>query len=288
MRRCAFLTLEDPTGFFIYDQLAVPPLRDLGWQTQQIPWTRRDVDWGDFEAVVIRSTWDYQSDPKRFLRTLDAIESSGATLLNPAATCRWNMEKTYLRRLARRGVPIIPSRWPERLDTQLVRESFPILAADAVVVKPIIGANADDTFVLRLDEPVGWSEALRVFADRPAIVQPFIESIRDTGEYSLFYFGGDYSHAVLKTPKRGDFRVQEEHGGRIRSVEPDEAMRRIGQTAIDAIDTELLYARVDLVVMPDGSPALIEIELIEPSLYFNYDDDAPVRFAEALHRMLSA
>ncbi|MBI1372547.1 MAG: hypothetical protein GC159_07275 [Phycisphaera sp.] len=287
MRRCAFLTLEDPTGFFIYDQLAFEPLRDLGWDTVQIPWTRRDARWGDYDAVVIRSTWDYQNDPRAFLDTLATIEASGATLLNPRSTCTWNMEKTYLRDLAEKGVPIIPSSWPQRLDRGQLEAAFTELAATAIVVKPIIGANADDTFVLHRDDVDGWADALRVFADKPAIVQPFIESIRDTGEYSLFYFGGAYSHAVLKTPKRGDFRVQEEHGGQIQTTHPPDALLRVGQSAIDAIDDTLLYARVDLVIMPDGSPALIEIELIEPSLYFNYDAASPVRFAEALHRMMS-
>ncbi|MGY8690993.1 MAG: hypothetical protein ACKVHP_25045 [Verrucomicrobiales bacterium] len=116
------------------------------------------------------------------------------------------------------------------------------------------------------------------------MLQPFIPDVIATGEHSLFYFGGQFSHCVLKTPTTGDFRVQEEHGGLIETAVPAKDLLAAGQRVIDAIGTSLLYARVDLVRMPDGAPALMEVELIEPSLYFNYDDLSPVKFAEALDR----
>ena len=119
------------------------------------------------------------------------------------------------------------------------------------------------------------------------MVQPFVRSIVAHGEYSLFYFGGGYSHAVLKTPAAGDFRVQEEHGGTIRAISPDSAIHRVGDQAIEAIAETLLYARVDIVTLDDGRPAVIELELIEPSLYFPFEEESPARFADALVRMAS-
>lgn len=288
MPRCAFLTLADPTGFHLYDHLAVGPLETLGWQVETIPWTREDVAWQNFDAVVIRSTWDYQNNPEHFLHTLESIERSGPRVLNPIATCRWNLDKRYLRDLEQRGVPIVPTRWPESLDPSDLAAAAEHFGTETLIAKPPIGANADDTFILPRDaSPNSHPEAFTRFADRPLLLQPFLPSIRTQGEVSLFYFGGDYSHAVLKTPKSGDFRVQEEHGGRIESHEPGADLLEVGQRTIAALGERLLYARVDLVFLPGGSPTVIEVELIEPSLYFPYDEASPHRFATALDRMMS-
>jgi hypothetical protein len=112
-----------------------------------------------------------------------------------------------------------------------------------------------------------------------------VASIETIGEFSLFYFGGQYSHAVNKKPKPGDFRVQEEHGGIIQSITANEQLMQYGQFVMDQMGQELLYARVDLVQW-EGQPAVMEVELIEPSLYFAFDPESPRRFAMALDRML--
>lgn len=285
MRRCAYLTMKNPAGFFIYDELTYAPLKELDWQVIEIPWTYTSVQWCDYDAVVIRSPWDYQTQADHFLSVLAEIEASGTRLFNPLATCRWNMTKTYLRDLQNRGVTIVPTVWLDRLDSMMLQELFIRTMSKTIVVKPIIGAGAEDTFVIRCDSSFGRSEALTAFADRPLQAQPFLESILSEGEYSLFYFGSHYSHAILKLPKAGDFRVQEEHGGLITSFHADEKMRQVGQQVLDAIGETLLYARIDLVRLPSGELALIEAELIEPSLYFSYDAESPRRFADALDRM---
>jgi glutathione synthase/RimK-type ligase-like ATP-grasp enzyme len=155
-----------------------------------------------------------------------------------------------------------------------------------IVVKPIVGANADDTFWLRRDDRENrWRDAINVFANRTLIAQPMVQSVCDVGEYSLFYFAGLYSHAILKTPKSGDFRVQEEHGGLIQSVRIDRDLKKSADEAVQVIESEFLYARVDLVRLADGTPALMELELVEPSLYFPFDEESPRRFAVALDQM---
>lgn len=288
MSRAAFLTLANPTGFHIYDHLAVPPLEALGWMVETLPWTTEAVSWSEYDLVVIRSTWDYQHDPEAFLRKLETIEHAGTRVLNAVATCRWNLDKRYLRDLERGGVPIIPSLWPGRLDAASLGRAFALFGTDRVVAKPLIGANADDTFVLPADaSPVTHPKAFSTFTHRPLLLQPFVDSITTRGEVSLFYFDSEYSHAVLKTPKPGDFRVQEEHGGIIRSHHPAQDLLETGERTLAAIRERLLYARIDLVRLSDGSPAVIEVELIEPSLYFPYDPASPARFAHALDGMVS-
>ncbi len=276
--------MENPEGFYTYDELAFEPMKKQGWFVEEIPWTASNVAWGDYQLVVIRSTWDYQSDFAHFLRVLEEIDQSGARLENSMEVVRWNIEKTYLRDLAERGVPIVPTRWIRGLDRESLRALFTEMAVDRVVVKPVIGANADDTFCLKSDDPQ-FDTAIEVFHDRELMVQPFIDSIRSPGEFSMFFFDGQYSHCVLKTPAKGDFRVQEEHGGAIRSFEADEEMKSVGKQVIEAVEFDLLYGRVDLVRTVNGL-AVMELELIEPSLYFPYDSASPERFANAATRLV--
>ncbi len=289
MRRCAFLTMGRREGFVIYDRLAHEPLRRLGWHVEEVPWRREGVDWDRYEVVVIRSPWDYHHDPDAFLTVLEAIDRSAARLENALPVVRWNLDKTYLRDLDARGIPIVPTVWGDGLSEGDAACLFDRVGADEVVIKPIVGANADDTFWLRRGgEPEAVAAAETAFGGRRFMAQPFVRSVVAEGEFSLFYFGGAYSHAILKTPKPADFRVQEEHGGRIRAVEPEPALRERADAAAAAVEPEPLYARADLVRMPDGNFAVIELELIEPSLYFSYDATSPARFAEVLDRRMRA
>lgn len=286
MNRIAFLTMNNMEGFFAYDHLAFEPMARRGWQVEEIPW-RKVVDWNEFQMVVIRSPWDYQQDWEAFLTVLTQIDQSRATLRNSLHTVRWNIHKSYLRDLRQRGVPIVPTLWFDRLTPERLEQTFAHFASPHIVVKPTVGANADDTFWIADEEDdTNREQALCVFANRELMAQPFVESIVATGEYSLFYFAGEYSHSILKTPKADDFRVQEEHGGVIRAIERSDELVQAATRVMRALDEVPLYARVDLVRLPDGTLALIELELIEPSLYLAYDTDAPERFATAMDRFL--
>jgi hypothetical protein len=285
-RKCAFLTMDSLEDFFAYDHMAHRPLAQLGWQVDDVSWRREDVCWDDYEIVVIRSPWDYQSDPQKFIDVLKEIDRSRARLENSLQTVLWNIDKTYLRDLESRGVTIVPATWCSPLTSQGLEKAFTEFRVDQIVVKPTVGANADDTFWLRSDSADDqFDRVVKTFVQRSALVQPFMQSVIDEGEYSLFYFGNAYSHCILKSPKSGDFRVQEEHGGAIRSYEPQQDLLVAGRRAIEAIEQDTLYARVDLVRLPDGRPAVMELELIEPSLYFPFDAGSPSRFAQALNEL---
>lgn len=277
--------MQDTAGFFMHDHLTYVPLEKLGWSVAEIPWNDPAVDWNQFEAVVIRSPWDYQKTPGEFLQVLATIDASRARLLNPLEICRWNMNKTYLRELAGRGIPTIPTCWRDRLERHELPTLFAELHTVRLVVKPTVGANADDTFVLDASNPESWHPALQAFQQKPLMAQPFVDSILIEGEYSLFYFDGQFSHAIVKRPKAQDFRVQEEHGGTIRAIVLGQDFHQAGQAAMNAIGQTLLYARVDLVRWKDRL-VLMELELIEPSLYFSYDEESAVLFAKALDRLV--
>jgi glutathione synthase/RimK-type ligase-like ATP-grasp enzyme len=290
MQRCAFLTLDDPSSYVIDDELAVAPLRDLGWEAEWVPWRRPGVAWEGYDAVVIRSTYDYTEAPEAFLAVLEAIERAGTPLFNELALVRWNVRKTYLRDLAERGVPVVPTVWRDRLRPGELPELLRAVGADEAVVKPVVGASAGGAFRLdarsvreQADEIEAW------YADRALMAQPFVPAIVEEGEFSLFYFNGEHSHTILKTPRTGDFRVQEEHGGRIQAVQADEALLAAGRLALGAIGSTPLYARADFVrATADGGFWLMELELIEPSLYLRMDPAAPERFARAIVSRASA
>ena len=281
MRRCAFLTMSSLAHFVCDDELAYAPLAALGWQVDAVDWRRSDVNWHSYGAVVIRSAWDYDSDPEGFLAVLATIERAGTPLANSRRMSRWNLRKGYLHELATRGVHIVPTLAARGSDPSHLAQWRRALGTDEIVLKPLIGANAGHTYRVPPDTHGEQLAALAaVFADRDYLVQPFMHSVVEEGEYSLFYLGGEYSHTILKTPKRDDFRVQEEHGGLIRSAVPEPGLLANAHATLAALPEAPLYARADYV--RDGSRfALMELELIEPSLYLRMDPQAPERFARA-------
>lgn len=286
MNTCAFLTMSDLDGFVVDDDLAIPPLSDLGWSVAYVPW-RSVVDWDAFDAVVIRSTWDYMEAPVRFLEVLQSIEDSSATLMNELDLVSWNLEKTYLKRLAAHGIDVVPSRWGCGLSRFDMEAAFDEFSTDEVVLKPVVGANALDTFrVKRATLPEQEPSLVRSYAARDFLLQPFVPAILEEGEHSLIFFNGAFSHAIQKQPKEQDFRVQEEHGASVRPVRPTDPQLSAAARALDALPEPPLYARVDLVRFDSGY-ALMELELIEPSLYLRFDPLAPARFAHALDRRMS-
>lgn len=285
----AFLSMESTEGFFTYDELCREPLARLGWGLEILPWSRPDTDWSRFAAVVIRSTWDYHTRLEEFLACLTAIRATGCALFNPEELVRWNVDKRYLADLERLGVEIVPTLWGRGLDEPGLLALPDRLGSDELVLKPRVSANALDTFRLRREQLPGRREELiRCYANRDWMAQPFLPAVVEEGEYSLFFFSGQYSHTVLKTPARGDFRVQEEHGGQLRAVAPEAELERAAWAAHDALPLVPLYARADLVRDPAGRFRLMELELVEPSLYFPLDPQSPARFASALDRVLRA
>jgi hypothetical protein len=270
-------------GFVCDDELACAPLRTLGWNVELVPWRRPGIDWGGFDAVVIRSTWDYQNDPEAFISVLEKVERSDTHLENALDLVRWNMNKTYLRDLERRGVHIVPTVWGTDLGPVEERVILGLLDTEEVVLKPQIGANADHTYRLTRGSSA-WSDATVAFEHQGYLAQPFVPSIVAEGEYSLFFFNRELSHAVLKTPKPQDFRVQEEHGGIISAVAASRELVIAGEQVMAAIGQVPLYARADFVRLEGGGHALMELELIEPALYLRMDEGAPWRFARALDK----
>jgi hypothetical protein len=291
MRKCAILSMDSLENFEAYDCLIDQPMLTLGWRTEVISWRDSSLNWSDYAAVIIRSPWDYQDDMESFLKVLSAIEQSSAQLENSLKVVQWNINKSYLKSLAAEQVTIVPTLWPQAFNPDNMVGYFSHFATEQIVLKPRVSANADNTFWLTKDTYQDQvAELSQAFAKRELMVQPFMAAICQEGEFSLFYFNGQYSHTILKTPAQGDFRVQEEHGGGLLSVRPEPSLLVAANNTMQAISKlhgELLYARIDF-VRYQNTFALMEAELIEPSLYFNMDDASAQRFANAFDTRMTA
>lgn len=281
MKKVAFLSTDNLQNFFTYDRLLFEPMRNLGWAAEEISWKNKKIIWSNYDAVIVRSTWDYQDSPKDFINVLEKINKS-THLENDFDLMKWNMNKRYLFDLEQNGVKIVDTIWEKSFDPKTAAEYFIRFNTDEIIIKPNISANADNTFRLTRERLVSnLSKLEQVFSKREFMVQPFLKSIIEEGEYSLFFFDGKISHAVLKKPKENDFRVQEEHGGDIQPINAPQNIISVAESIIRKLSTIPLYGRVDLVRTPRNDFALMELELIEPSLYLNKDNQAPQRFALA-------
>jgi glutathione synthase/RimK-type ligase-like ATP-grasp enzyme len=285
MLRCALLTMSDIGDYIAYDHLLIAPLARLGWQAELVAW---DVptDWDGYEAVIIRSPWDYQDRLAAFMAVLGQIEQSSALLLNPLSVVQWNHDKRYLQQLQQQGCVIVPTCFVEQVTAADVARAFVHFGSDRLILKPVISAAALNTHVLdQASWQQQWPAIQPAFQQRVAMLQPFVEAVLSEGEYSLFYFAGEFSHAIVKLPRPGDFRVQEEYGSKLQNIKPEQDLLLAADQALQVTraitETDLLYARVDLVRLADGTVAIMELELIEPSLYFNMDVASPERFAAA-------
>lgn len=272
-----FLSMDDLGSYVADDDLAIPPLNYLGIAVETVSWRQTTRNWSDFEMVVVRTPWDYQSSPEEFLAVLETIESQ-TRLENPLDIVRWNLNKRYLREMESRGTRIVPTIWDPHYSASEFERWMREFDGDELIIKPTVSATAEHTYRLTAYD----ANLESIFLNRSFLVQPFMPNIVAEGEHSLFFFNGEYSHAINKSPKLNDFRVQEEHGGIITEILPGERLMAAGRETAAKIGRDLLYARVDFVRDDADNFCLMELELIEPALYLRMNDGAPERFAKAI------
>ncbi|WP_300542691.1 hypothetical protein [Maricaulis sp.] len=259
-----------------------PACREAGIALEPVVWDDPGFDPARFDAAVVGTCWDYMEKPAQFAAALDRIDAA-TRLYNPLATMRWNTHKTYLRDLAGRGAPTIPTVWAGRADADTISGAFETLGTDDIVVKPVLGAGAWRQARVRRGEILPPADRL---PPAEAMIQPFLPAVAEEGEYAFLFFGRDFSHCARKVPANGDYRVQSEYGGREEVHHPSADELALARSVLDCIDGDLLYARVDMLRGLDGQLALIEIELMEPYLYPEQGPDMGIVFARALTGLL--
>jgi hypothetical protein len=255
--------------------------RLLGKSAAFVDWTKAD-GLTDFDLVTPLLAWGYQRDCPTWFALLDRMEAECINACNPVSVLRWNSDKAYLAELDAAGIATVPTRLSAALDHLALDYARAAFGTDILIIKPPISGGADGTFRLAISDTVPPS-----VAGKRMMIQPYLPSIAAEGEYSLFYFGGTFSHSIIKRPAAGDFRVQDQFGGYEEAIEAPEAAKTLAEVALAATaaitqTATLAYARVDMLRDYDGNFRLMELELIEPSLFFRFAEDGGAAFASAM------
>jgi glutathione synthase/RimK-type ligase-like ATP-grasp enzyme len=281
----AFVTCRELPDLTADDRLAAAALTDLGARTDAVCWDDPRIDWPRYDAIVLRSTWDYFLHIAEFRAWIDRLEAIGAPLWNRPDTLRWNLDKRYLATLVSteltppptafftRGSPIDLSGFLEGRDWE------------EAVMKPTISADAFSTErTSRASAAADQALVDQMVARSDVMIQQLVPEIQTNGELSLMFFAGSFSHAVRKQPQSGEFRVQERLGGTIGATTLPGDLVEHARGLLETCASGYLYARVD-VVSTGNRFVLMEIELVEPSLYLEYVPAAARAFASAVRQI---
>jgi hypothetical protein len=268
------------------DALLSNLLEELGISYELLAWSDPDVDWSRFTHVLIKSTWDYFDYYPEFLVWLDKLEALETSVLNPVATLRWNSSKNYLLELKAKGYPCVAGQILPKGTVTTLETLHDALGFETLVVKPLVSGGAKNTLkIMRGAGKELEDKIASLLQEEDFLVQPYIPEIVAVGEYSLIFFNGVFSHAVLKSPAVDDFRVQHYYGGTIQEITPDSKMLASAQVLVADFAKDSRYARVDGVVI-EGVFHLMELELIEPYLFLGLSEKAIPNYKSALQKRL--
>lgn len=281
--RVGFLTAKKYAALFADDLPAAEALRARGVEVAPVVWTEDRLE--GFDALVMRSPWDWYERRAHFRAFLGALAALETPVFNAPAVMAAYADKTYLPRLARQGVRTVPTEVLAPAELPEAPARLHRLGWQRAVLKPAFTANAFGAHVFDARDAAAVVQRIGATSE-PHLLQPFLEGIHE-GELSFVFLGGEYSHAVRKTPPPGEWRVQHEYGGVETRLEPRpewvaEAARMLALAAPGQ-----LYARVDCVPL-DGALHLMELEVVEPQLFFTLAPDAATRFADGLLERLGA
>ena len=292
--RIALATSADFPDLDVEGPLLIEALSGLGLHAEPALWTDESVTWSSYDAVIVRSTWDYSPRRDEYLEWADRV-AAVTRLANPADVLRWNTDKTYLRELSEAGLPVVETTWLYPGDT------FAAPSQGEYVVKPAVSAGSKDTnrYVAGEHDALATDHATGLLdAGRVVMVQPYLHQIDTVGETALLFFAGEFSHAVRKAPllepamefATGAFKPEE-----IAPREPSPVERDVAERVLDTVAElrrwprrRLTYARVDLIPASDSTPTLLELELTEPSMFVDVDPPSAARFAAAIAGLVSA
>ena len=278
-RLCAAVLVPEPDFAEDWDwayDIEAAALTAAGIVVEPRQWT----DPGDlaaFDVVLPLVAWGYHLQHPRWLALLDRMEAERVAVINPVPLLRWNSDKSYLAELGAAGVPTVATIAVETLDDAALDAARGAFATDVVVIKPPVSASADGTFRLARGEPLPIGAR-----GKRMLIQPYLPGIARDGEYSLMLFGGDYSHAIVKRPKPGDFRVQPHLGGTDTACRAPDGGIELARAALAAAPAPATYARVDMIADEEGVLRIMELELIEPALWLDHAPDGGRMFVAAI------
>jgi glutathione synthase/RimK-type ligase-like ATP-grasp enzyme len=286
-KKIAFATNREFRNLTEDDRAVIEPLLERNIEVVPLIWDDPEAwDRSDLDLVVVRSCWNYHLNPTDFLAWTNKIENSGLPLWNSKAIIEWNHDKHYLQELDRRGIPIAPTVWLKQNESGSLAKILNTEKWELAVVKPAISATSFQTWVVRANAAEQHQQRIdSMLQESGVLIQRLLHEVQTLGEWSFLFFGNRYSHAVLKRARPDEFRVQEEFGGTIESAIAAPSLLQQVQEWIKILNLDLLYARVDAVEVRSAL-VLMELELIEPSLFLKSDAEAAERFADAIAELL--
>ncbi|AMQ57323.1 ATP-grasp domain-containing protein [Algoriphagus sanaruensis] len=268
------------------DQILSGILTELEIPHEIQAWSDPNVDWSSFSHLLIKSTWDYFDYYPEFHAWIERIKALGIPVLNDLETIRWNSSKEYLLQIEAQGFPTIAGVILEKGQEPSLEKIQEKVKSDVLVVKPVVSGGAKNTLKIPVSEWEKYADQVNKLVKEEAfLAQPFVKEVAEVGEYSLIFFNEQFSHAVLKTPAKSDFRVQHYFGGTIQVIQPDADLLNAAQKLIDAFGKGTLYGRVDGVII-NGVFHLMELELIEPYLFLGLTDQAIPNYSRAIQKRL--
>lgn len=268
------------------DTIVREALERKGLSVERKDWADPDFDWAEAKTVLFRTNWDYFDRFRKFQEWIKRVSVTSA-FINPISLYNWNVDKHYLANLAKKGIRIVPTRYIPSGSSLSLEKLHEFTGWQSTVVKPTIGGAARHTYSITAQNiSIISSKLSEMMKQEDFMLQPFQNSVPERGELSLIFFGYEYSHAVLKKAKEGDFRVQDDYGGTVHPHTATDEERSFALNVVKACPEKPAYARVDMIIDNDGKLAVSELELIEPELWFRNNPRAADLLAEEVSRRL--
>lgn len=267
------------------DQFLIAALAKHSIVATAVIWDDENVVWTNFDYLIFRNTWDYYEKENEFNIWLAKIQKLGIKTLNPVSIIIQNKHKFYLQNLQQAKIKIIPTVFIEKTNNFDLAAIMP-QQWQKMVIKPAFSAGSYQTEVFDRSDCANITDKYKtIAAEKELLLQQFMPEIQSVGETSFIFFNKKFSHCVNKMPAPNDFRIQEQFGGQYTLIHPNQKLIRQAQAVVDTFASQLLYARVDGIVI-DNQINLMEVECIEPDLYFDLDKDAQTRFVSALLQII--
>lgn len=268
------------------DQLLINFLNAKGLRTEKKIWNDPSVNWNLFDLIIIKSPWDYFNHITQFYTWISELEATDVRVLNPLSIVKWNADKHYLQDIAEKGLKTTPSIFLEKGKDFNLGEYFERFNSEKIIVKPTVSGGSKHTFKVEKINLSEISEQLTpLITNESFIVQPFLKEIEEQGEWSFIFFGGEFSHAILKKARAGDFRVQSAFGGTVHPQTPPHELLSVAKAYVDRFANQCLYARVDGTIVNEEF-VLMELELIEPFLFLESEKHLE-NYYRALQRLIA-
>ena len=270
------------------DKILESALKKKGLRVTKKDWADKYFDWKTTKYAIFRTTWDYFERFEEFFIWLE-ITKNKTTFINSEDAINWNIDKHYLQDLAEKDINIAPTLFIEKGDNVTLKQLFEKTNWQEAVIKPAISGAARHTYRANINN---YQELQNIFQElikvECMLFQEFLKNITLFGEISLIMIGGKYTHAVKKTSKEGDFRVQDDHGGKVEKYIPTNAEITFAENCLATSPFKPIYARVDIVYDNNNIISLSELELIEPELWFRNNPLSADLLAEEIFNQISS